>query len=75
MLGKPVTDFKIGDRVSTIPAFSMGQNGIYAERVVVPINAVAKCPEFFTAQQSATIWMQYITAYGALIGIGQLKQG
>ena len=74
-VGKHVTDFKIGDRVSTIPAFSMGQYGIYAERALVPVNAVVKCPESFTAQQSAAIWMQYITAYGALINIGQLKQG
>lgn len=74
-VGKHVTDFKIGDRVSTIPAFSMGQYGVYAEHVIVPINAVARCPESFTAQQSAAIWMQYITAYGALIEIGQIKQG
>lgn len=74
-VGKNVTDFKVGDRVSTVPAFSMGQYGVYAERVVVPINAVVKCPKSFTAQQSAAIWMQYLTAYGALIKIGQLKQG
>jgi NADPH:quinone reductase-like Zn-dependent oxidoreductase len=74
-VGKNVTDFKVGDRVSTIPAFSMGQYGVYGERVVVPVNAVAKCPESLTTQQSAAIWMQYITAYGALIDIGQLKQG
>jgi len=74
-VGNYVTEFNVGDRVSTIPAFSMGQYGVYAERVVVPINAVAKCPESLTTQQSAAIWMQYITAYGALINIGQLKQG
>ncbi len=74
-VGKHVAGFKIGDRVSTIPAFSMGQYGVYAEHVIVPIHAVARCPESFTAQQSAAIWMQYITAYGALIEIGQIKQG
>ncbi|PCH61276.1 MAG: NADPH:quinone reductase [Gammaproteobacteria bacterium] len=74
-VGNYVTEFNVGDRVSTIPAFSMGQYGVYAERAVVPINAVAKCPESLTTQQSAAIWMQYITAYGALINIGQLKQG
>ncbi|NOY73302.1 MAG: zinc-dependent alcohol dehydrogenase family protein [Gammaproteobacteria bacterium] len=74
-VGKSVTNFKVGDRVSSIPAFSMGQYGVYAEHVVLPANAVAKCPESFTAQQSASIWMQYITAYGAMIEIGQLKQG
>lgn len=74
-VGKNVSEFKVGDRVSTIPAFSMGQYGVYGERVVVPVNAVAKCPESLTTQQSTAIWMQYITAYGALVDIGQLKQG
>ena len=74
-VGKKVTEFKVGDRVSTVPAFSMGQYGVYGERVVVPVSAVASCPESLTTQQCAAIWMQYITAYGALIEIGQLKQG
>jgi len=74
-IGNNVTNFKVGDRVSTIPAFSMGQYGVYAEYAVVPVLAVAKCPESLTMQQSASIWMQYLTAYGALVDIGQLKQG
>ena len=73
-VGKYVSEFKVGDRVSTIPAFSMGRYGVYAEQAVVPANAVSKWPESFNAQQSAAIWMQYITAYGALIHFGQLKR-
>jgi len=30
-VGPGVTDIKIGDRVSTIPAFSMGKYGVYGE--------------------------------------------
>ena len=74
-IGKQVTDFKVGDRVSTIPAFSMGQYGVYAEYAVVPTHAVARCPDSLTMQQSVAIWMPYMTAYGALIVIGQLTQG
>lgn len=74
-VGDSVSNFKIGDRVSTIPAFSMGKYGVYAEQAIVPVNAVEHCPENFTFQQSASIWMQYITAYGALIEIGQLQAG
>lgn len=74
-MGKNVKEFCVGDHVSTIPAFSMGEYGIYAERAVVPVHAVAPAPRNFTSQQSAAIWMQYITAYGALIDIAQLKQG
>lgn len=74
-VGKQVSDFKVGDRVNTIPAFSMGQYGVYAEYAVVPAHAVAKCPESLTVQQCASIWMQYITAYGALLEIGHLQRG
>ncbi len=72
-VGRYVRDFKVGDRVSTIPAFSMGQYGVYAERAIVPVSAVAKYPESFSAQQGTSIWMQYLTAYGALIDIARLK--
>ncbi|MFK5948390.1 MAG: alcohol dehydrogenase catalytic domain-containing protein [Methylococcales bacterium] len=34
-IGKHVTEFEVGDRISTIPAFSMGQYGVYAESAVV----------------------------------------
>ena len=74
-IGKQVTDFKVGDRVSTIPAFSMGQYGVYGESAVVPVHAVARCPESLSMQQCTAIWMPYLTAYGGLIDIGQLKQG
>ncbi|PCI34506.1 MAG: NADPH:quinone reductase [Alphaproteobacteria bacterium] len=74
-VGKNVDDFKIGDRVSTIPAFSMGQYGVYGERPVVPAAAVAKYPEKLSPREGTAIWMQYITAYGALIGIGRLSKG
>ncbi|VAW92489.1 Quinone oxidoreductase [hydrothermal vent metagenome] len=74
-VGEQVTDYKLGDRVSTIPSFSMGQYGVYAEYAVVPVHAVAHCPESLTVQQSAAIWMQYMTAYGALLVVGQLKRG
>jgi len=73
-LGPHVNAFKVGDRVSTIPAFSMNQYGVYAERAVVPVHALANCPESFTMQQCTAIWMPYLTAYGALVDIGQLKQ-
>jgi NADPH:quinone reductase-like Zn-dependent oxidoreductase len=63
----------IGDRVSTIPAFSMGEYGVYGESAIVPERAVAAYPNNLSAAEGASIWMQYLTAYGALIDIGQLK--
>ncbi len=73
-VGVDVNDINVGDRVSTLPAFSMGEFGVYGEHAVVPANAIAKLPKDFSMQQGSAIWMQYITAYGALIHHAQLKK-
>jgi len=73
-VGDNVSGFKVGDKVSTVPAFSMGQFGVYGEHAVVPVAAVVKAPNNFSPQQAAAIWMQYLTAYGALIHYGQLQK-
>ncbi len=73
-VGPDITDFKIGDRVSTIPSFPMGQYGVYGESAIVPAYAAAKYPATLSAIEGAAIWMQYMTAYGALIEYGQLQK-
>ncbi len=73
-IGSDVTDFQIGDRVSTIPSFSMGQYGVYGESAVVPASAAAKYPVSLSASEGAAIWMQYMTAFGALIEYGKLQK-
>jgi NADPH:quinone reductase-like Zn-dependent oxidoreductase len=35
-----VTEFLVGDRVSTILAFKMSKYGVYGETVIVPVHAV-----------------------------------
>lgn len=74
-VGPDVSDFKVGDRVSTIPAFSMGKYGVYGERAIVPARAVAKYPATLSAAEGASIWMQYITAFGGLVEVGKLAPG
>jgi NADPH:quinone reductase-like Zn-dependent oxidoreductase len=74
-VGPDVTEFQIGDRVSTIPSFPMGQYGVYGESAIVPASAATKYPDALTAIEGAAIWMQYMTAFGALIEYGNLKQG
>jgi NADPH:quinone reductase-like Zn-dependent oxidoreductase len=71
-VGSDVTDLQIGDQVSTIPSFSMGQYGVYGESAIVPASAAAKYPDSVSAIEGAAIWMQYITAYGALIHYGNV---
>ncbi|MEM6496218.1 MAG: zinc-dependent alcohol dehydrogenase family protein [Pseudomonadota bacterium] len=74
-VGDAVTDFAPGDRVSTIPAFSLNEYGVYGEIATVPAHAVTKHPDSLSSQQAAATWMQYLTAYGALIDICGLKAG
>jgi NADPH:quinone reductase len=73
-LGPGVTGFAVGDAVSTIPSFSMNQYGVYGDSAIVPAHAVAKHPANLSWSEAAAIWMQYVTAYGALVDIGQLAR-
>jgi len=73
-IGAGVTGFQVGDKVSSIPAFSMVDYGVYGESAILPVAAVAHYPEKLSASEGAAIWMQYITAYGALIEYGKMKK-
>jgi len=74
-VGPDVTGLRIGDRVSTIPSFPMGQYGVYGESAIVPAYAAAHYPNKLSSIEGAAIWMQYMTAYGALLEYGGLKKG
>jgi NADPH:quinone reductase-like Zn-dependent oxidoreductase len=74
-VGPGVSEFKAGDAVSTIPAFSQKQYGVYGDVAVVPATAVVKHPASLSWTEAAAVWMQYLTAYGALIDIGKLSKG
>jgi NADPH:quinone reductase-like Zn-dependent oxidoreductase len=73
-VGPGVTELKPGDRVSSIPAFSMAKYGSYGEYAVLPASALAPYPQNLSPVEGASIWMQYITAYG-VIEYGGLKKG
>ncbi len=73
-VGPSVSDIQIGDRVSTIPSFSIGKYGVYGESAIVPAYAVARYPDNLSAIEGAAIWMKYMTAYGALVEYGRLKK-
>ena len=72
-LGPGTVGVRIGDRVSTIPSFSMQKYGVYGESAIVPAASVAHYPATLSAVEGTAIWMQYLTAYGALIHYSQLK--
>ena len=63
-----------GAPANIVPAIEGGA-GVYGELAVVPAAAVMKHPPSLSWQQAAAVWMQYLTAYGALVGIADLKAG
>jgi NADPH:quinone reductase-like Zn-dependent oxidoreductase len=73
-VGPGVIGLKLGDRVSSIPAFSMTEYGSYGEYAVFPASAVAPYPQNLSPVEGASIWMQYVTAYG-VIEFGGLQNG
>ena len=74
-LGPDVKGFSVGDAVSTIPAFSMNEYGVYGDAAIVPARAVVKHPAGLSWSEAASIWMQYLTAYGALVEIAPPAKG
>jgi NADPH:quinone reductase-like Zn-dependent oxidoreductase len=73
-VGPGVSGIEVGERVSTIPSFSLLDYGVYGESAIVPAYAVARYPGSLSPVEGAAIWMQYMTAYGALIEFGKLKE-
>jgi NADPH:quinone reductase-like Zn-dependent oxidoreductase len=66
-VGPDVDKSWIGKKVSTTPGFLMTNYGVYGEVALVPASALAMYPERLTPEEGTSIWMQYLTAYGALI--------
>jgi NADPH:quinone reductase-like Zn-dependent oxidoreductase len=74
-VGRGVKGLNVGDVVSTIPSFSLNAYGLYGDLANAPAHAVTAHPPSLSWVEAAAVWMQYLTAYGALIDIGGLKSG
>lgn len=74
-VGPGVTKVAVGDAVNTVPAFSQNQYGVYGEVVLAPVSAVVPHPPSLTFEQASSIWMKFITVYGAFIETAKLVAG
>jgi NADPH:quinone reductase-like Zn-dependent oxidoreductase len=74
-VGPDVDKSWIGKKVSTVPGFLMTNYGVYGEVALVPASALAIYPERLTPEEGTSIWMQYLTAYGALITNARIGKG
>ncbi|PWE79086.1 NADPH:quinone reductase [Bradyrhizobium sp. SUTN9-2] len=74
-VGDDVTSFVPGDIVSIVPPLSMVRWPAYAELATFPAELIVKHPPELGFKKAAAVWMQYLTAYGALVDIARLGRG
>jgi NADPH:quinone reductase-like Zn-dependent oxidoreductase len=74
-VGRDVSGVAPGDEVNVIPSFSMNQYHTYGEVILVPDYAVVKHPKSLSFAEAASVWMMFVTAYGALIEDAKVKKG
>lgn len=74
-VGEGVSGLVPGDAVSVIPPKSMLAWPAYGELVTYPAGLVVRHPSTLSMQGAAASWMQYLTAYGALVDLAGLRSG
>lgn len=74
-VGADVTGFTEGDKVSLIPPHDIARWGAYGEMVNAPARYVVRHPDSLSFEAAAASWMQYVTAWGALVEQADLKAG
>ena len=74
-VGRDVAGVAVGDAVNVIPSFSMNQYTTYGEVILVPDYAVVLHPKSLSFAEAASIWMMFVTAYGALIEDAKVTTG
>jgi NADPH:quinone reductase-like Zn-dependent oxidoreductase len=73
-VGADVAGFAPGDAVSIVPPLSMVRWPAYADLATFPAQLVVKHPPELGFEAAAAVWMQYLTAYGALVDIAGLTR-
>jgi NADPH:quinone reductase-like Zn-dependent oxidoreductase len=73
-IGQGVNGFAPGDAVSVVPPLSMVRWPAYGELATYPAQFVVKHPPSLSWEAAAAVWMQNLTAYGALIDVAKLRR-
>lgn len=74
-VGEDVTKVSVGQPVSVVPAASMTDYPLHGELVLAPARAVVAHSPRLSYEQAAALWMQYITAHGALVDLANARPG
>ena len=74
-VGPGVDASLVGKKFATIPGYSMNKYPSLGEFAVVPVQELGAVPESLSMAEAASVWMQYGTAYGALVEFGKVRAG
>jgi NADPH:quinone reductase-like Zn-dependent oxidoreductase len=75
-VGQGTTSVKVGDRVGVLPSsFDVVTEGAAAESMTVPAAVLVPTPSTIDDRDAGAIWMQYLTAWGALVQIAAVGPG
>jgi NADPH:quinone reductase-like Zn-dependent oxidoreductase len=74
-VGPDVTRCAVGDAVCVLPGLPMSRYGVYGDWALITVEALIQRPSGMSAVEGASVWMAYLTAYGAIadraaIGVG-----
>ena len=73
-IGSEVDGIELGDRYCTLPYFYYNR-GASAESVLIDARYVTRAPDGLSAAESASIWMQYMTAYFPIVELSEAAPG
>jgi NADPH:quinone reductase-like Zn-dependent oxidoreductase len=74
-VGKDVQGITVGQSVNVVPSFSMNDYTTYGEVIMAPDYAVVQHPKSLSFTEAASIWMMFVTPYGALIEDAKVTRG
>jgi NADPH:quinone reductase-like Zn-dependent oxidoreductase len=74
-VGPGVDQSWVGKKVATVPGYSQNRWGVLGEEAIVPEISLGEYPAKLSPAEGASIWMQYLTAWGALVHYGHVSRG
>ena len=73
-VGSDVTGITLGERYCTLPYF-YDRQGASADTLIIDQAYVTKAPEGLSAVESASVWMQFMTAYFPMVELAKAATG
>jgi len=74
-VGSGVDPSWIGMAVNCMPTFPPHRYGVYGEVAILPASAIKAFPDRLSFEEAASVWAQYLTAWGGLVHFGGLRTG